>query len=68
VKAGADGYVDLANASAGSTNLVADLQGCYRPDGAAGYATVVVAVGNLDPSLSTLACDIGLAGLPLGVQ
>src|SRR5258706_611672 len=35
---------------------------------AAGHATVVIVVGDLDPTFPTLACDKGLAGLPLGVQ
>jgi hypothetical protein len=35
---------------------------------AAGHAAVVIAVGNQDPTFPALAGDIGLAGLPLGVQ
>src|SRR5258708_4229424 len=35
---------------------------------AAGHAAIVVAVRDLDPTFPALACDVGLAGLPLGVQ
>lgn len=40
VKVGADGYVDLANISAGSTNLVADVEGYYSLGGNSGYITI----------------------------
>lgn len=39
VKVGADGYVDLANVAAGSTNLVTDVQGYYSRTGSSGYVT-----------------------------
>jgi hypothetical protein len=40
VKLGADGYVDLANASPGTTDLVADVEGYYSVDGSSGYYSI----------------------------
>ena len=37
VAVGADGYVDLANASSGTTHVIADLQGYYSTSGSSGY-------------------------------
>jgi len=41
VQVGADGYVDLANASGGTTHLVADLEGYYSAAGASGFHPLV---------------------------
>ncbi|MBR7833335.1 PKD domain-containing protein [Actinospica durhamensis] len=40
VAVGADGYVDLANASSGTTHFIADLQGYYWANGSSGYQTI----------------------------
>jgi Right handed beta helix region/PKD domain len=40
---GLDGYVDLANQSAGSTHFVADLEGYYSPDASSGYNAIAPA-------------------------
>ena len=40
VEVGSDGYVDLANQSSGTTDILADLQGYYSLDGTSGYNSV----------------------------
>ena len=40
VEVGSDGYVDLANQSPGTTDILADLQGYYSLDGTSGYNSV----------------------------
>ena len=40
VEVGSDGYVDLANESSGTTDILADLQGYYSLDGTSGYNSV----------------------------
>lgn len=40
VQVGADGYVDVANESSGTTHVVADLEGYYSADGTSGYNPV----------------------------
>ena len=58
-----DDDVDLAGFDVGQQALEG-----RAVERAAGHATVVIAVGNLDPTFRALAGDVGLAGLPLGVQ
>ena len=40
VEVGSDGYVDLANQSSGTTDIVADLEGYYSTSGSSGYTAV----------------------------
>lgn len=40
VQVGADGYIDLANESAGTTHVIADIEGYYSASGASGYDSV----------------------------
>ena len=40
VEVGSDGYVDLANESSGTTDIVADLEGYYSTSGTSGYTAV----------------------------
>jgi len=40
VEVGSDGYVDLANQSSGTTDIVADLEGYYSTSGTSGYTAV----------------------------
>ena len=56
-------HVDLAGFDIGQQALKG-----RALQGAAGDATVVVAVGDQEPAFSALAGDIGLAGLALGIQ
>ena len=55
--------IDLAGLDVGQQPLE---RGALQ--GATGEAAIVIAVGDEDPSLGALAGDIGLAGLPLGIE